>query len=76
MMEDETAYLSRETEKEESKVERIKHLLAKILFDLNEKKVTTIVGKSKRNLHIVKMIIYYKLKEESSSTKTTQYNYR
>lgn len=45
MMEDETGYLSRETEKEEVKVERLKRLLSKILLDLNEKKVTTIVGK-------------------------------
>lgn len=44
MMEDETGYLSRETEKEEVKIDRLKRLLAKILIDLNEKKVTTIVG--------------------------------
>lgn len=45
MMEDETGYLSRETDKEEVKVDRLKRLLGQIFIDLNEKKVTTIVGK-------------------------------
>lgn len=43
MMEDESGFLSRENE--EPKMQRIQKLLTKILFDLNEKKVTTIVGK-------------------------------
>lgn len=42
-MEDESGFLSRENE--EAKMQRIQKLLTKILFDLNEKKVTTIVGK-------------------------------
>lgn len=42
-MEDESGFLSRENE--EAKMKRIQTLLTKILFDLNEKKVTTIVGK-------------------------------
>lgn len=43
MMEDESGFLSRENE--EAKMQRIQKLLTKIFFDLNEKKVTTIVGK-------------------------------
>lgn len=45
MMEDESGFLSREDEKEELKLERITKLLSNILSDLNEKKVTTIIGK-------------------------------
>lgn len=44
MMEDETGFLSRDDEKEELKLERITKLLGNILSDLNEKKVTTIIG--------------------------------
>ena len=43
-MEDESGFLSREDEIEEAKIERIQKLLSKIFYDLNEKKVTTIVG--------------------------------
>lgn len=43
MMEDESGFLSRENE--EAKMQRIQKLLTKILFDLNDKKVTTIIGK-------------------------------
>lgn len=46
MMEDETGFLSRDDEKEELKLERITKLLSNILTDLNEKKVTTIIGMS------------------------------
>lgn len=56
MMEDESGFLSREDEKEELKLERITKLLSNILSDLNEKKVTTIIGKwlqiSFRNIKI------------------------
>lgn len=44
MMEDETGFLSRDDEKEELKLERITKLLSNILTDLNDKKVTTIIG--------------------------------
>lgn len=45
MMEDESGFLSREHEREDAKMERIQKLLGKIFSDLNDKKVTTIVGK-------------------------------
>lgn len=43
MMEDESEFLSRENE--DAKLERIATLLTKIFNDLNEKRVTTVVGK-------------------------------
>lgn len=55
MMEDETGFLSREDEKDEFKLERITKLLSNILSDLNEKKVTTIIGMTThRHLNILK----------------------
>lgn len=52
MMEDETGFLSRDDEKDELKLERITKLLTNILSDLNEKKVTTIIG---TDLRLLKM---------------------
>lgn len=57
MMEDETGFLSRDDEKEELKLERITKLLGNILSDLNDKKVTTIIGSDSIFIETLKLQI-------------------
>lgn len=56
-MEDETGFLSRDDEKEELKLERITKLLGNILSDLNDKKVTTIIGSDSIFIETLKLQI-------------------